>query len=138
MSRAEQAARHERAHQFERNKHQTQWEIDGEKYSLAELDRTIAEKQNRSRIFGFPLKIKTIHLIPSERRVAAAAAERLKDVREVVLTKIDERKQELASSLDQSVRMTKTLTQIYGRERESQRARSGQRREKILRHGKIS
>jgi hypothetical protein len=138
MSRAEQAARHERAHQFERNKHQTRWEIDGEKYSLAELDRTIAEKQNRSRFFGFPLRIKTIHLIPSERRAAATAAERLKEVREVVLAKIDERKQELASSLDHSVRMTQTLTQIYGREQESQRARGGERLDKILTRSEIS
>src|SRR5207302_8114517 len=44
---------------------QTRWEIDGEQYSLAELDSAIAEKQNRSRFFGFPLRIKTIHLIPS-------------------------------------------------------------------------
>jgi hypothetical protein len=137
MSRAEQAARHERAHQFERNKHQTRWEIHDEKYSLAELDRTIAEKQNRSRFFGFPLRIKTIHLIPSERRAAAAAAERLKEVREVVLARIDERKQELASSLDQSVRMTQTLTQIYGREQESQRARGGERLDKILTRSEI-
>src|SRR5713226_2051996 len=138
MSRAEQAARHERAHQFERNKHQTRWEIDGQKYSLAELDRTIAEKQNRSRFFGSPLKIKTIHLIPSERRAAATAAERLKEVREVVLTKIDGRKQELASSLNQSVRMTQTLTQIYGREQESQRARGGERLDKMLTRSEIS
>jgi len=138
MSRAEQAARHERAHQFERNKHQTRWEIDGEKYSLAELDRTIAEKQNRSRFFGFPLRIKTIHLIPSERRAAATAAERLKEVREVVRAKIDERKQQLASSIDQSVRMTQTLSQIYAREQESQRARGGERLDKILTRSEIS
>src|SRR5260370_8106621 len=138
MSRAEQAARHERAHQVERNKPQTRWEIDGEKYSLAELDRTIAEKQNRSRFFGFPLRIKTIHLIPSERRAAADAAERLKELREVVLAKIDERKQELASSLDQSVRMTQMLTQIHTREQESQRARGGERLDKILTRGEIS
>jgi hypothetical protein len=138
MSRAEQAARHERAHQFERNKHQTRWEIDGEKYSLAELDRTIAEKQNRSRFFGFPLRIKTIHLIPSERRAAATAAERLKEVRDLVLAKIDERKQELASSLDHSVRMTQMLTQIHAREQESQRARGGERLDKILTRSEIS
>jgi hypothetical protein len=138
MSRAEQAARHERAHQFERNKHQTRWEIDGEKYSLAELDRTIAERQNRSRFFGSPLRIKTIHLIPSERRAAATDAERLKEVREVVRAKLDERKQELASSLDQSVRMTQTLTTIYGREQESQRARGGERLDKILTRNEIS
>lgn len=138
MSRAEQAARHERAHQFERNKHQTRWEIDGEKYSLAELDRTIAEKQNRSRFFGSPLRIKTIHLIPSERRAAATAAERLKEVREVVLAKIDERKQQLASSIDHSVRITQTLTQIHGREQESQRARGGERLDKLLTRSEIS
>ncbi len=138
MSRAEQAARHERAYQFERNKHQMRWEIKGEKYSLAELDRTIAEKQNRSRFFGFPLKIKTIHLIPSERRAAAAAAERLKEVREVVVAKIDERKQELSASLDQSVRMTKTLTQIHTREQERRQARGGERLDKILTRGEIS
>lgn len=138
MSRAEQAARHERAHQFERNKHQTRWEIDGEKYSLAELDRTIAEKQNRSRFFGSPLRINTIHLIPSERRAAATAAERLKEVREVVRAKIDERKQQLASSIAQSVRMTQTLTQIQGREQESQRACGGERLDKILTRGEIS
>jgi hypothetical protein len=35
----------ERAHQFERTRHQTRWEIDGEKYSLTDLDRRISEQE---------------------------------------------------------------------------------------------
>lgn len=142
MSRAEQAARHERSYQFERNQHQTRWEIDGEKYSLAEVDRRISTQLNRSRFFGVPLKLKTINFFPSARRAAAIEAERLKDVRQIILTKIDDRKQELGTSLNQSVRMTESLTSINEREQRARDLRHGnqfvEKPEKILTRSEIS
>jgi len=141
VSRAEQAARHERAYQFDRHNHQSRWEVADEKYSLAELDKRIADKESRSRIFG--TNFKTINLFPWSRHAAATEAARLKDVRELVVEKIDERKAELAASLKQSAKLTQTLSDILGREQQSQRDRhqhegKGERLEKSLTRGEIS
>jgi hypothetical protein len=138
MSRADQAARHQRAYQFERNKHQTRWEIRGEKYSLAELDRNISIKENRLRLVRFPLNIKSMNLLPSDRHAARDAAAHMKEVREIVIAKISERQQEMAASLKEAVNMTQTLTRIYGREQLSQQAREGTRLDKIVNRSEIS
>ena len=137
-ARSEQAARQERAHQFERTRHQTRWEIDGEKYSLADLDRRISEQENRSRLFGSPLKITTLHLRPSSRREAAIQVKELKEIREIVVTKIDERRQELAAALKESSQMTSVLSEIHTREQTNQLARGGERQEKVLTRSEIN
>lgn len=138
VSRAEHAARLHRSRQFEDNKHQTRWEIAGEKYSLADIDRRISENENRSRIFGLPMRLSSINILPSGRRAAAAAVEQLKALREVVLNKIEERTEELASSLSQSVKMTQALTEMHAREQENQLTRGGERLEKNLTRSEIT
>jgi hypothetical protein len=141
VSRAEQAARHQRAYQFEKHNHQTRWEVADEKYSLLDIDRRIALNESRSRIFGTDFK--TINLLPSHRHAAAQEAARLKEVRVVVVDKIEERKTELATSLKQSTKLTQNLSEILVREQQSQRDRheregQGERLPKILTRGEIS
>lgn len=137
-ARSEQAARQERGHQFERTRHQTRWEIDGEKYSLTDLDRRISEQENRSRLFGTPLKISTLHLKPSSRREAATQVKELKEIREVVVEKIEERRQELSAAVKEAGRMTSVLSEIHVKEQARLLARDGERQEKVLTRTEIN
>src|SRR6266850_1142613 len=137
-ARSEQAVRQERAHQFERTRHQTRWEIDGEKYSLTDIDRRISEQENRSRLFGTPLKISTLHLRPSSRREAATQVKELKEIREVVVEKIEERRQELSAAVKEAGRMTSVLSEIHVKEQARLLARGGERQEKVLTRTEIN
>jgi hypothetical protein len=137
-ARSEQATRQERAHQFERTRHRTRWEIDGEKYSLTDLDRRISEQENRSRLFGTPLKISTLHLRPSSRREAATQVKELKEIREVVVEKIEERRQELSAAAKEAGRMTSVLSEIHVKEQDRLLARGGERQEKVLTRTEIN
>ncbi len=137
-ARSEQAARQERAHQFERTRHQTRWEIDGDKYSLTDLDRRISEQENRSRLFGTPLKISTLHLRPSSRREAATQVKELKEIREVMVEKIEERRQELSAAVKEASRMTSVLSEIHVKEQARLLARGGERQEKVLTRTEIN
>jgi len=136
--RSEQAARQERAHQFERTRHQTRWQINDKKYSLVELDRRISDQENRSRIFGSPLKITTLHLSPSARREAAAQVTELKTIRQVVVEKIENRRQELTATVSDAARMTAVLSEIHLKEHDRLIQRNGERHEKILSRAEIS
>ena len=138
IARCEQATRNERAHQFERTRHQTRWEIGGQKYSLTDIDRRISEQENRSRLFGTPLKISTLHLRPSSRRQARVQVAQLNDVREQVVTLIEERRQELNAATKEAGRMTAILSEIHVKEQERQLIRNGERQEKILTRSEIN
>ncbi|MDX6577812.1 MAG: hypothetical protein QOE96_3765 [Blastocatellia bacterium] len=122
MARAEQAVRLVRLQQFEQNKHQTRWQIGDEKHSLVNVDRLIAEKQDESKLFG----AKTLHILPGSRRAAAVAAVELRDTRERIFNRIEDRKDELSESLKEAVKMTETLTSIFHRERGNQQERHWQ------------
>jgi hypothetical protein len=137
-ARSEQAARQERAHQFERTRHQTRWEIDAEKYSLTDLDRRISEQENRSRLFGTPLKISTLHLRPSSRREGATQVKELKEIREVVVERIEERRQALSAAVKEAGRMTSVLSEIHVKEQARLLARGGERQEKVLTRTEIN
>ena len=136
--RSEQAARQERAHQFERTRHQTRWQIDDKKYSLVELDRRITDQENRSRIFGSPLKITTLHLSPSARREAAAQVRELKTIRQLVVEKIENRRQELTTAVSDAGRMTAVLSEIHLKEHDRLIQRNGERHEKIVSRAETS
>lgn len=122
MARAEQAARLVRLQQFEQNKHQTRWQIGDERHSLVNVDRLISEKRDESKLFG----ARTLHILPGSRRAAAAAAVELKDTRERIFNKIEDRKDELSESLKEAVKMTETLTSIFHRERGTQQEKHWQ------------
>jgi|GEM_PF-1701715 len=136
--RSEQAARQERAHQFERTCHQTRWDINDKKYSLVELDRSIKEQENRSRVFGTPLKLNTFHLRPSGRRDAAAKAQELKTIRQLVIEKIEDRRQDLATAVREAGRMTSVLSEIHLKEHDRLIQRNGERHEKLLTRSELA
>jgi len=138
IARCEQAARSDRAHQFERTRHQTRWEIGGPKYSLTDIDRRISEQENRSRLFGNPLKMSTLHLRPSSRRQARVQVAQLKDVREQVVTLIVERRQELNAATKEARRMTAILSEIHVKEQDRQLIRNGERQEKVLTRAELN
>ena len=138
LARSEHAARNERALQFERTRHQTRWEIRGQKYSLTDLDRRISEQENRSRFFGAPVKITTLHLRPSSRRQARLQVAELKAVRETVVTLIEERRQELYAATKEAGRMTAILSEIHVKEQDRQLARNGERQEKLLTRSELN
>src|SRR5215213_7691306 len=138
IARCEQAARNERALQFERNRHQTRWEIGDHKYSLTDLDRRISEQENRSRFFGSPLKMSTLHLRPSSRRQARLQVAELKDVREQVVILINERRQELNAAIKEAGRLTAILSEIHVKEQDRQLVRNGERQEKILTRSELN
>ena len=138
LARSEHAARNERALQFERTRHQTRWEIQGQKYSLSDLDRRISEQENRSRFFGAPVKITTLHLRPSSRRQARLQVAELKAVRETVVTLIEERRQELYAATKEAGRMTAILSEIHVKEQDRQLARNGERQEKLLTRSELN
>jgi len=138
VARSEQAARQERAHQFERTRHQTRWEINQKKYSLVELDRRISEHEKQARIFGTPLKITTLHLSPSSRREAATMVTNLKTIRELVVEKIENRRQELTTAVTDAGRMTAILSDIHLKEHDRLIKRNGERHEKILSRAEIT
>ncbi|HJP90897.1 MAG TPA: hypothetical protein VJ875_03015 [Pyrinomonadaceae bacterium] len=132
VARSTQAASQERLDQFERRHHQTRFEINGEKYSLTDLDRRIGEQDHRARVFGSPLKITNLHLRPSSRRHAAAQAQELREIRAVVLERIEERRQELCAAVKESQLLTATLSEIHKKEHARLIERNGERQEKIL------
>ena len=136
--RSEQAARQERAHQFERTRHQTRWQIGDNKFSLVDLDRRINEQENRSRIFGTPLKITTLHLSPSARREAAAQVTELKTIRQLVVEKIENRRQELTNAVSEAGRMTAVLSEIHLKEHDRLIERNGERHEKVLSRAELN
>ncbi|MCA1576394.1 MAG: hypothetical protein LC794_03400 [Acidobacteria bacterium] len=138
VARSAQAASQERLDQFERRHHQTRFEINGEKYSLTDLDRRISEQDDRARVFGSPLKITNLHLRPSPRRHAAAQAQELREIRVVVVERIEERRQELCAAVKESQLLTATLSDIHKKEHARLIERNGERQEKILTRKEVS
>lgn len=138
VARSAQAASQERVNQFERGHHQTRFEVNGEKYSLADLNRRISEQDNRARLFGAPLKITNLHLTPSSRRHAAAQAEELREIRALVVERIEERRQELYGAAKEAQLLTATLSDIHHKEHARLIERHGERHEKILSRKEIN
>jgi hypothetical protein len=138
LARAEQATRLTRLQQFQQNKHQTRWDIAKEKHSLVSVERLISEKENQSKIFGSPFNLGTINILPSRRRAAAAAATQLKEVRDVVLQKIEDRQQTLEAGVKDALKMTDAFTTVFTREQQKQTARGGERMAKDLTRHEIS
>jgi hypothetical protein len=135
--------RAKRLEDFERSRHQTRWEVDGEKWSLAELDRKLKELGSRAKVFSRPgdliprrilspvgegLRIirtlgKTTNILPSGRRDAAAEVERLTEVRAQVVERIAGRREALRDEMSQASKMTATLDQMWQREAGERRGR---------------
>ena len=84
------------------------------------------------------MKITTLHLRPSSRKEARLQVAELKDVREQVVTLMEERRQELNAATKEAGRMTAILSEIHVKEQDRQLARNGERQEKILTRSELN
>ncbi|MGH9938375.1 MAG: hypothetical protein ACREAM_19195, partial [Blastocatellia bacterium] len=105
-------AREERASRFDETRHLRQWEIGGEKFSLAEIDRRVEGLSDAAAVFGrFEL-----HIDPGARRQASAEINRLGQIRQEVIEKTRERQGEMREETSQARRLLDTLARAYNRE----------------------
>src|SRR6266498_2263154 len=109
---AELKAREERARRFDETRHLRQWEIGGEKFSLAEIDRGVERLSDAAAVFGRY----ELHLDPAARRQAISEIERLGEIRQEVIEKTRERQAEMREEASQARRLLDTLARAYSRE----------------------
>jgi MobL relaxases len=146
ISRSDEKLREHRLEEFERNKHLTRWEIEGKKYSLAEVDKQLAQRRTEARFFKHPEQLiptslhspgsevirlvkvlgRNTNLLPSRRRAAAAEVEKLTEVRGLIEERIEERRNTLQGEISQCAKLTETLATISNTEIE-RRDRAGQK-----------
>jgi predicted NAD-dependent protein-ADP-ribosyltransferase YbiA (DUF1768 family) len=105
-------AREERARRFDETRHLRQWEIGGEKFSLAEIDRRVERLSDTTAVFGRY----ELHLNPGARRQASAEIERLGEIRQEVVGKTRERQSEMREEMSQARRLLDTLARAHARE----------------------
>jgi hypothetical protein len=111
-ARTELQAREERAARFDETRHLRQWEIWGEKLSLADLDRLIEQATDKAQFVGK----RELHIFPGDRRRANAEVERLSGIRQEVVNKISEQQVDLRKSVSETGKLLDTLTRAYERE----------------------
>ncbi len=121
VARTDLQAREERASRFDRTRHLRQWEIGGEKWSLADVDRRIERLSDEAQIFGRY----SLHLDPGGRKSAKDEIERLTAIREGIVARTAEQRNELRDRAGEARRLVEILSQAH--ERESERlAQTGQ------------
>jgi len=111
-ARAELGAKQERAAGFDQTRHLQRWQIGKEKWSLADLDRQLERQTDRARAFGKY----NFHLNPHSREQASVEATRLLTVREEVIKKIEERRNELRGEVGEARKLVEVLARIHDRE----------------------
>jgi conjugative relaxase-like TrwC/TraI family protein len=99
---------------FEHTRHTHRHEIDGKKWTLAELDRAIEKYSNQAKILD---KYYNLHLDPRSRVAAAAEVERLSEIRQQVGERIKERSNDLAFKVEQSRQRAFVLQAAHEREK---------------------
>jgi hypothetical protein len=113
-------ARSERAERFDQARHLQRWEIGGERWSLTDLDRQIEWQRDQARVVGRY----EYHLDPRTRKAASNEAARLVSVRDEIVTRIDERRNELQKEAEDARKLVEVLTYIHESEA-AIRAREG-------------
>jgi len=121
VAQTELQAREERASRFDRARHLRQWEIGGEKWSLADVDRRIERLSDEAQIFGRY----HLHIASSDRKSAKDEIERLAAIREEIVTRTAEQRNELRDKAGEAGRLVEILSQAHERESE-RRAKTGQ------------
>lgn len=120
VARTDLATKEDREARFGQTRHLHEWDIKGEKISLADLDRRLVHENDRASLFGKY----TLHLDPFERNEAKEEIERLTQLRESVVEKIAREQQELRNQVQLSEKMVNVLSQAYEGEAQA-RAESG-------------
>src|SRR6266540_1324659 len=121
VARTDLQAREERASRFDRTRHLRQWEIGGEKWSLADVDRRIERQSDEAQIFGRY----HLHLASGGRKSARDEIERLTAIREQIVSKTAEQRNELRDKVGEAGKLVEILSQAHERESE-RRAHLGQ------------
>jgi hypothetical protein len=111
-ARTELQARVERASKFDETRHLRQWEIQGDKLSLADIDRLIEQATDKAQFAGK----RELHIFPGDRKEASAEIERLGVIREEVVDKIVKQQDVLRKSVGEASKLLDTLTRAYDRE----------------------
>jgi diadenosine tetraphosphate (Ap4A) HIT family hydrolase len=111
-ARTELDARQERLAGFDQMRHLQRWDINGERWSLTDLDRQIEWQTDQSRVVGRY----HFHIVPSERQAAGKEAARLVTVRDELVKRIDERRNELLKETGDARKLVEVLTRAHERE----------------------
>lgn len=129
VARSDERVKEQRLNEFEQNRHMTRWEIKGEKWSLAEVDKQISLKLQETKILNHPEQLiptgsrsvggavarivttlgKNSNLLPSGRRAAAAEVARLTEIRNEIQARIEERRDRLQGELGKCAKLSETL-----------------------------
>jgi hypothetical protein len=120
VAQTELQVREERVSRFDRTRHLRQWDIRGETWSLADVDRRIERLSDEAQIFGRY----HLHLASSDRKSAKDEIERLAAIREEIVTRTAEQRSELRDKAGEAGRLVEILSQAHERESE-RRAQSG-------------
>ena len=108
-ARTELDARQERAAGFDQMRHLQRWEINGERWSLTDLDRQIEWQTDQARVVGR----NHYHLDPHARKIANQEATRLVTVRHELVKRIDERRNELHKETVGTRELVEVLTRVH-------------------------
>jgi len=111
-ARTELQARVERASKFDETRHLRQWEIQGEKLSLADIDRLIEQATDKAQFVGK----RELHIFPGDRKQASAEIERLGGIRQEVVDKIVKQQDDLRKSVSEAGKLLDPLSLAYDRE----------------------
>jgi hypothetical protein len=109
---AEFKAREERARRFDETRHLRQWEIGGEKFSLADIDRRVERLSDAAAMFGRY----ELHIDPAARRQAGAETKRFGQIRQEVIAKTETQRGEMRERVDEAGKLLETLSRAYARE----------------------
>ena len=107
-ARTELQAREERVAGFDRTRHLQRWEVDDERWSLTDLDRQIEWQSDQARVIGKY----HYHLDPGARKAAIREATRLVSIRDEIVTRINERRNELHKERDEARKLVEVLARI--------------------------
>src|SRR5207302_1215336 len=122
VARADLMARNERLEKFEASVHLTPYEVHGERWSLATLDKQISRRREDSnfvpeRAMRLDLRSLTrFNYSPAEREKAAIEVEHLTFIRGEVVRQINLRRQPLTTDRDLAREMAEILDDAYDRE----------------------
>jgi hypothetical protein len=102
-------ARRDRVAGFDQMRHLQRWEINGERWSLTDLDRQLEWQTDQARVVGRY----HFHLDPRARKAASQEAARLVTVRNELAKRIDERRNELHKEADDARKLVEVLARVH-------------------------
>jgi len=114
-ARTELDARQERVAGFDQMRHLQRWEIKGERWSLTDLDRQIEWQSDQARVIGRY----NFHLDPRARKAANQEATRLVTVRDELVNRIADRRDELHREAEDTRKLVEVLTRVHESEKAS-------------------